>query len=100
MKANGDPKLEDVPRFMERWREHGDWRGLLGAREALTLRCTELLSVSDRESRSLTPAEQCEFDGHMDQARKITADLAEHKRQRIADLTANSMPPEYCRLPF
>jgi hypothetical protein len=96
MKNNGDCELSDVPRLLER----GGIKDLLGARAALVDAAEGLLNNAASEERSLKADEQRRFDEHTAQVRDITAKLAEHKRQRVADIVAAGLPAEYCRLPY
>jgi hypothetical protein len=99
MKPTGDLELSDVPRLLQR-AERGDPGGWLGARAALTDAAGELMGTAVAENRALKPDEQRRFDACMAQAAGISADMAEYKRKRIADIVAQGLPAEYCRLPW
>jgi hypothetical protein len=96
MKSNGDYELSDVPALLER----GGVRDLLSARSGLVNAAGDLLSKSTSENRALTGDERRRFDLHTEQIRDLTSQLAERKREKIADLAAQGLPAEYCRYPF
>ena len=94
--------LSDVPGLLEEWRESGNdkWVALLRARSALADACDDAVNTAAREGRGLTAGEQRAVDAHLGQTREINGWLAEYKRQRIADLAAEGLSADHCRVPF
>src|SRR5215831_4254822 len=98
---NGLPELSDVSRLLEEWRSDGHkWLALLQARAALMDASNALMDAAARDGRGLKANEQTAVDAHLEQIREINGWLTEYKRQRIADLAAEGLPADYCRLPF
>jgi len=59
-----------------------------------------LVDCAVKEERAMKADEQRQFDEFTAQVRDINVELAEYKRQRVADVVAAGLPAEYCRLPF
>ena len=100
MEIRTDSALAGVPRHLEAWKTRQDWRGALLARAVLADSCEALLRGAEKESRGLTGDEQRAFDEHAAQVREINEQLAAFKRLAVADVMAQGLPADHCRLPF
>jgi hypothetical protein len=93
-------QLSKVPDLLQRWKDARSVASALQARAALVDGCEDIMRRVEAESRSMTGDERRTFDCHTLQIRAINADLAEYKRERVADIMAAGFPAEYCRLPY
>jgi len=104
MKRVGYPneahRVNEVPDLLEQWNESKSPLSLLQARSILLDASEGLMETAAREVRGLKPEELRTLDGHMEEMRSINDKLAEYKRQRVAEITADGSPASSCRLPF
>jgi hypothetical protein len=100
MRRGINSEVENVEWNLSEWRERHNPSALLRARAALMDACEEIMTRADKESRAMNADERRAFDHHAEIIRDINTDLAEYKRQRVADVVAAGFPAEYCRLPF
>jgi hypothetical protein len=93
MTNNSNSKLAAVTAL----RKSGSPMGLLGARGVLLDAAEAIEANSIGAGRAMTADEQRNFDDYLSQLRSIGEDLAEYKRQRIADAAGSGLRPV---LPF
>jgi hypothetical protein len=80
MRANGYYEVSDVPALLKR-----GMVGMMAARGALLEAAEQIVSECGRTGRAMTREEQMNVDEYMAHVADIGADLAERKRECIAN---------------